>query len=164
MQVQQSCPPGPFSIRFSLPGPVDPRLFSPRFQPCGLLEVVVVKLGFGCEMDQTQTRYSVFALDAARIQWYHSKAIIVAGMGLFTEAYNLFCIAPIMKMISQTYYHKDSIRTALLSQLPTPSLSSEPPWATELDAVESTISVFSSWFSVPSFWCNDRNSLNMGWI
>ncbi|CAA0337950.1 unnamed protein product [Arabidopsis thaliana] len=55
------------------------------------------------------------ALDAARIQWYHFKAIIVAGMGLFTDAYDLFCIAPIMKMISQIYYHKDSIGTALLS-------------------------------------------------
>ncbi|KAL1190030.1 putative inorganic phosphate transporter 1-9 [Cardamine amara subsp. amara] len=55
------------------------------------------------------------SLDAARIQWYHFKAIIVAGMGLFTDAYDLFCIAPIMKMISQIYYHKDSIGTALLS-------------------------------------------------
>ncbi|EOA34796.1 hypothetical protein CARUB_v10022373mg [Capsella rubella] len=55
------------------------------------------------------------ALDAAKIQWYHFKAIIVAGMGLFTDAYDLFCIAPIMKMISQIYYHKDSIGTALLS-------------------------------------------------
>ncbi|CAA7020279.1 unnamed protein product [Microthlaspi erraticum] len=45
MQVQQTCPPGPFSIGFSLPGPVDPRLCSPMFQPCGILEVVVVKLG-----------------------------------------------------------------------------------------------------------------------
>ncbi|CAH2067581.1 unnamed protein product [Thlaspi arvense] len=55
------------------------------------------------------------ALDAARIQWYHFKAIIVAGMGLFTDAYDLFCIAPVMKMISQIYYHKDSIGTAVLS-------------------------------------------------
>uniref|UniRef100_A0A1J3I987 Putative inorganic phosphate transporter 1-9 n=1 Tax=Noccaea caerulescens TaxID=107243 RepID=A0A1J3I987_NOCCA len=55
------------------------------------------------------------ALDAARIQWYHFKAIIVAGMGLFTDAYDLFCIAPIMKMISQIYYPKDSIGTAVLS-------------------------------------------------
>ncbi|CAA7042511.1 unnamed protein product [Microthlaspi erraticum] len=45
MQVHQSCPPGPFSIGFNLPGPVDPRLFSPTFKPFGVLEVVVVKLG-----------------------------------------------------------------------------------------------------------------------
>nr|VDD00362.1 unnamed protein product [Brassica rapa] len=55
------------------------------------------------------------ALDAARLQWYHFKAIMIAGLGLFTDAYDLFCIAPIMKMISQIYYHKDSIGTAVLS-------------------------------------------------
>ncbi|KAH0922039.1 hypothetical protein HID58_022057 [Brassica napus] len=55
------------------------------------------------------------SLDAARIQWYHFKAIIIAGMGLFTDAYDLFCIAPIMKMISHIYYHGDSISTPVLS-------------------------------------------------
>ncbi|XP_010534303.1 PREDICTED: increased DNA methylation 3 [Tarenaya hassleriana] len=45
MQVQQFCPAGPFSVSFNLPGQVDPRLFSPRFRPDGILEVVVVKLG-----------------------------------------------------------------------------------------------------------------------
>ncbi|KAG7587256.1 HSP20-like chaperone [Arabidopsis thaliana x Arabidopsis arenosa] len=45
MQVQQLCPPGPFSITFNLPGQVDPRLFSPHFRPDGIFEVVVVKLG-----------------------------------------------------------------------------------------------------------------------
>ncbi|XP_010428704.1 PREDICTED: increased DNA methylation 3 [Camelina sativa] len=45
MQVQQLCPPGPFSITFNLPGQVDPRLFSPTFRSDGILEVVVVKLG-----------------------------------------------------------------------------------------------------------------------
>ncbi|KAL1219751.1 putative inorganic phosphate transporter 1-8 [Cardamine amara subsp. amara] len=55
------------------------------------------------------------SLDAARIQWYHFKAIIVAGMGLFTDAYDLFCIAPVMKMISHVYYNGDSINTAVLS-------------------------------------------------
>ncbi|KAG2303429.1 hypothetical protein Bca52824_032080 [Brassica carinata] len=55
------------------------------------------------------------SLDAARIQWYHFKAIIIAGMGLFTDAYDLFCIAPIMKMISHIYYHGDSINTVVLS-------------------------------------------------
>ncbi|PON90513.1 Alpha-crystallin, subunit A [Trema orientale] len=43
MKVQQLCPPGPFTISFSLPGPVDPRLFSPSFRPDGILEVVVMK-------------------------------------------------------------------------------------------------------------------------
>ncbi|KAK9271281.1 hypothetical protein L1049_026871 [Liquidambar formosana] len=44
------------------------------------------------------------ALDSARTQYYHFKAIIIAGMGLFTDAYDLFCIPPIMKLIGRIYY------------------------------------------------------------
>ncbi|XP_057468659.1 probable inorganic phosphate transporter 1-9 [Actinidia eriantha] len=46
----------------------------------------------------------LFALDTARTQYYHFKAIIVAGMGLFTDAYDLFCIPPIMRLIGRIYY------------------------------------------------------------
>ncbi|KAK6939184.1 Major facilitator, sugar transporter-like [Dillenia turbinata] len=44
------------------------------------------------------------ALDAAKTQFYHFKAIIIAGMGLFTDAYDLFCVPPIMKLIGRIYY------------------------------------------------------------
>nr|DAD46497.1 TPA_asm: hypothetical protein HUJ06_016434 [Nelumbo nucifera] len=44
-------------------------------------------------------------LDAARTQYYHFKAIIIAGMGLFTDAYDFFCIIPVMKLIGRIYYH-----------------------------------------------------------
>ncbi|KAH7850119.1 hypothetical protein Vadar_028200 [Vaccinium darrowii] len=44
------------------------------------------------------------ALDSARTQLYHFKAIIIAGMGLFTDAYDLFCIPPIMRLIGHIYY------------------------------------------------------------
>ncbi|CAA3001475.1 probable inorganic phosphate transporter 1-9 [Olea europaea subsp. europaea] len=43
-------------------------------------------------------------LDSARTQYYHFKAIIVAGMGLFTDAYDLFCIPPIMRLLGRIYY------------------------------------------------------------
>nr|XP_027092914.1 increased DNA methylation 3-like [Coffea arabica] len=43
MKFQQQCPPGPFTLSFSLPGPVDPRLFSPNFRSDGIFEGVVVK-------------------------------------------------------------------------------------------------------------------------
>ncbi|KAK8623202.1 hypothetical protein V6N13_118090 [Hibiscus sabdariffa] len=43
MIVEKFCSPGPFTISFNLPGPVDPRLFSPKFRPDGILEVVVVR-------------------------------------------------------------------------------------------------------------------------
>ncbi|XAR64284.1 hypothetical protein NMG60_11024561 [Bertholletia excelsa] len=44
------------------------------------------------------------ALDTAKTQLYHFKAIVIAGMGLFTDAYDLFCIPPIMKLIGRVYY------------------------------------------------------------
>lgn len=44
------------------------------------------------------------ALDTARTQYYHFKAIIIAGMGLFTDAYDLFSITLIIKMIGRIYY------------------------------------------------------------
>ncbi|KAK3002467.1 hypothetical protein RJ639_022107 [Escallonia herrerae] len=52
MKVQQLCPPGPFSISFNLPGPVDTRLVSHNFRPDGILEVIVMKY-----------RIPVFAVD-----------------------------------------------------------------------------------------------------
>ncbi|CAN6569990.1 unnamed protein product [Malus baccata var. baccata] len=43
MRAQQLSSPGPFTLSFRLPGPVDPRLFSPHFQHDGILEIVVLK-------------------------------------------------------------------------------------------------------------------------
>ncbi|KAH6778271.1 HSP20-like chaperones superfamily protein [Perilla frutescens var. hirtella] len=43
MKLQQQCQPGPFTLFFNLPGPVDPRLFAPHFRPDGIFEAVVAK-------------------------------------------------------------------------------------------------------------------------
>lgn len=45
------------------------------------------------------------ALDAAKTQWYHFTAIIIAGMGFFTDAYDLFCVSLVTKMLGRIYYH-----------------------------------------------------------
>ena len=44
------------------------------------------------------------ALDAAKTQWYHFTAILVAGMGFFTDAYDLFCISLVTKLLGRIYY------------------------------------------------------------
>ncbi|GMN44467.1 hypothetical protein TIFTF001_013656 [Ficus carica] len=44
------------------------------------------------------------ALDNARTQWYHVTAILIAGMGFFTDAYDLFCISTISKLLGRLYY------------------------------------------------------------
>ena len=43
MKTQNLCPSGPFTVSFNLPGPVDPRLFSPNFRDDGIFEAVIVK-------------------------------------------------------------------------------------------------------------------------
>ncbi|KAK7246842.1 hypothetical protein RIF29_41712 [Crotalaria pallida] len=43
MKIRQLCSPGPFTLSFSLPGPVDPRLFAPNFRSDGIFEGVVIK-------------------------------------------------------------------------------------------------------------------------
>jgi len=45
------------------------------------------------------------ALDKAKTQSYHYKAIVIAGMGFFTDAYGLFCIIAVIKLIGRLYYY-----------------------------------------------------------
>ncbi|XP_062200754.1 probable inorganic phosphate transporter 1-8 [Phragmites australis] len=44
------------------------------------------------------------ALDVAKTQCYHFTAIVVAGMGFFTDAYDLFCISLVTKLLGRIYY------------------------------------------------------------
>ncbi|KAI3921930.1 hypothetical protein MKX01_005619 [Papaver californicum] len=57
-------------------------------------------------------------LDSARTQLYHFKAIIIAGMGLFTDAYDLFCITPVMKLIGRIYYEDEDINESQRGVIP----------------------------------------------
>ncbi|KQK11963.1 probable inorganic phosphate transporter 1-8 [Brachypodium distachyon] len=50
-------------------------------------------------------------LDAAKTQWYHFTAIVIAGMGFFTDAYDLFCISLVTKLLGRIYYHIDGSPT-----------------------------------------------------
>ncbi|KAK4733081.1 hypothetical protein R3W88_007342 [Solanum pinnatisectum] len=46
------------------------------------------------------------ALDLAKTQLYHFTAIIIAGMGFFTDAYDLFSISLVTKLLGRLYYTK----------------------------------------------------------
>ncbi|KAF5736752.1 inorganic phosphate transporter 1-7-like isoform X1 [Tripterygium wilfordii] len=45
------------------------------------------------------------ALDVAKTQLYHFTAIVIAGMGFFTDAYDLFSISLVTKLLGRIYYH-----------------------------------------------------------
>ncbi|XP_028794327.1 probable inorganic phosphate transporter 1-5 [Neltuma alba] len=54
-------------------------------------------------MEREQTSV-LNALDVAKTQWYHFTAIVIAGMGFFTDAYDLFSIANVTKLLGRIYY------------------------------------------------------------
>ncbi|CAA0817411.1 Probable inorganic phosphate transporter 1-7 [Striga hermonthica] len=46
------------------------------------------------------------ALDVAKTQLYHFTAIVIAGMGFFTDAYDLFSISLVSRLLGRIYYTK----------------------------------------------------------
>ena len=44
------------------------------------------------------------ALDKAKTQWYHFTTIVIAGMGFFTDAYDLFVISTVTRLLGRLYY------------------------------------------------------------
>ena len=56
------------------------------------------------EQERQRQLQVLTTLDAAKTQWYHFTAIVVAGMGFFTDAYDLFCISLVTKLLGRVYY------------------------------------------------------------
>ncbi|XP_059445275.1 low affinity inorganic phosphate transporter 1-like [Corylus avellana] len=48
-------------------------------------------------------------LDTAKTQLYHFTAIVITGMGFFTDAYDLLCISLVTKLLGRIYYRDDSL-------------------------------------------------------
>lgn len=49
------------------------------------------------------------AMDGAKTKAYHFVAIVVAGMGFFTDAYDLFCISFVTKLLGRLYYYDPTV-------------------------------------------------------
>ncbi|XP_023921825.2 inorganic phosphate transporter 1-4, partial [Quercus suber] len=43
-------------------------------------------------------------VDQAKTQLYHFIAVVIAGMGFFTDSYDLFCISLVTKLLGRLYY------------------------------------------------------------
>ncbi|KAJ7959507.1 Phosphate transporter [Quillaja saponaria] len=55
------------------------------------------------------TSQAVFlALENAKTQLYQYKAIVIAGMGFFSDAYGLFCLTAVTKLTGLLYYYDPS--------------------------------------------------------
>ncbi|XP_050210976.1 low affinity inorganic phosphate transporter 8-like isoform X2 [Mercurialis annua] len=66
--------------------------------------------------DGTKAIFS--ALDGAKTQVYHFKAIIIAGMGFFTDAYDLFCITAVTKLLGRLYFYDPTLAKPAPGKLP----------------------------------------------
>jgi PHS family inorganic phosphate transporter-like MFS transporter len=69
-----------------------------------MLNVVTSATGGG-ETRRSRKQITVLqALDVARTQVYHFTTIVIAGMGFFTDAYDLFSISLITDLLGRIYY------------------------------------------------------------
>jgi len=52
-----------------------------------------------------EKRAKAFAhLDEAKLGWFHLRAVLVSGVGFFSDAYDIFVISQALTMIYQVYY------------------------------------------------------------
>ncbi len=65
-------------------------------------------------MAESGSRNLIAALDEASLSGFHLRAVLVSGMGFFTDAYDLFVIGIVSTLIS-AQWHLSSGRLALLN-------------------------------------------------
>ena len=64
---------------------------------------------FNSEEVLVPAKAAAFAhLDEAKLGWFHLRAVLVSGVGFFTDAYDLFAISLALPMIYQVYYPNPS--------------------------------------------------------
>lgn len=53
-------------------------------------------------------RLALAEIDKAPFGWYHIRAIVVAGIGFFTDAYDIFAINLVTNMLGVVYWQKSN--------------------------------------------------------
>lgn len=67
-------------------------------------------------MDPLERRRVALArIDDARFGWYHVRAVIVAGVGFFTDSYDIFAINLAVSMLGVVYWQGAKYSTGKLS-------------------------------------------------
>ncbi|KAI3804297.1 hypothetical protein L1987_25730 [Smallanthus sonchifolius] len=70
-----------------------------------------IDVGVAMAREQLQV---LSALDSAKTQLYHFTAIVIAGMGFFTDAYDLFAISLVTRLLGRIYYFKNGAKPGTL--------------------------------------------------
>ena len=53
-------------------------------------------------------RLALAEIDKAPFGWYHVRAIVVAGVGFFTDSYDIFCVSLLTVMLGIVYWPQSS--------------------------------------------------------
>ena len=54
-------------------------------------------------------RLALAEIDKAPFGWYHVRAVVVAGIGFFTDAYDIFAINLVTAMLGVVYWHSAKV-------------------------------------------------------
>ncbi|KAJ3392210.1 phosphate transporter [Chytriomyces hyalinus] len=66
-----------------------------------------------------QNKAQTFAhLDEAKLSWFHIRAVLIAGAGFFSDAYDVFVISQALPMIYQVYYGPEYISGSYPANMP----------------------------------------------
>nr|OQO21923.1 Repressible high-affinity phosphate permease [Rachicladosporium sp. CCFEE 5018] len=66
-------------------------------------------------------RLALAEIDKAPFGWYHVRAIVVAGIGFFTDAYDIFAIGLVTAMLGVVYWQDDNLSAAKRGVIPSAS-------------------------------------------
>ena len=66
------------------------------------------------QVDLDEKRRNALAeIDNAKFSWFHVRTIVVAGIGFFTDAYDLFAVNFVTVMLGYVYYNGGTLPTHL---------------------------------------------------
>ena len=63
-------------------------------------------------------RLALAEIDKAPFGWYHVRAILVAGIGFFTDAYDIFAIGIVTAMLGVVYWQDASLANSVRGVIP----------------------------------------------
>lgn len=66
-------------------------------------------------------RLALAEIDKAPFGWYHVRAIVVAGIGFFTDAYDIFAINLVTAMLGVVYWQDESLSSKTRGHIPATS-------------------------------------------
>jgi MFS transporter, PHS family, inorganic phosphate transporter len=66
-------------------------------------------------------RLALAEIDKAPFGWYHVRAIVVAGIGFFTDAYDIFAINLVTAMLGVVYWQDASLSKSKRGHIPSES-------------------------------------------